>query len=78
MDEDLLARCQRAELEAAKSRSALHAIQNPLETISNLSFLACHSIEHADKATNYLKALDEQVQKIAADLRQILGSRSKP
>jgi hypothetical protein len=74
MDDDLLARCLRAEQNAAESTRTLHAIQYPLETISNLSYLACHTLLQPEQSKAYLEALDTQVQAIAA----LLDARFRP
>jgi signal transduction histidine kinase len=61
-----------SELEKALSRQILRDIQAPLEAISNLSYLAAHRLGEPGTARSYLKALDDQVERIAARLRDYL------
>ena len=63
--DDLLARCLRAEENAAESTRTLYAIQYPLETISNLSFLVSRTLLQPEQSKAYLDALDMEVQVIA-------------
>ena len=57
-----------SELLVSKLRVAeekLGELQAPLETIANLSFLACESLKYPDQAKDYLRSLDEQIVRIA-------------
>ena len=69
MDDDLVTRCLRAEQDAAESRRILHAIQSPLEAISNLSYLACLTVHQPEQSKAYLAVLDQQVALIATLFR---------
>ena len=69
MDDDLATRCLRAEQDAGESRRLLHAIQSPLEAISNLSYLACLTVHQPEQSRAYLGVLDQQVALIATLFR---------
>ena len=59
---------------AGRCRRVLVAIQAPLETIGNLSFLAHHCADHPEKTRAYLRTLDDQVERIASLLREYFRS----
>lgn len=61
----LLSRLRIAEQKLALLEKKLRELQAPLETIANLSFLACESLKHPDQAMAYLLSLDEQIVRIA-------------
>ena len=56
----------------ARSRDVSLEFQVSLETISNLSFLAHECAEYPEKARAYLRALDEQVERLAGLMRKVL------
>ena len=60
-----LSRLRVTEETLALLEKKLREMQAPLETIANLSFLACESLKHPDQAMAYLLSLDEQIVRIA-------------
>ena len=62
-----------AEEKLALLEKKLCQMQAPLETIANLSFLACESVHYPDQAKGYLRSLDEQIVRIAG----LLSDRPK-
>ena len=55
----------------------LRESQAPLETVANLSFLACESVQNPEQAKYYLRILDEQILRIANLLSEYPTARAK-
>lgn len=50
-----------------------HEINNPLEAVTNLLYLASQSVEAESEARQYLKTAEEELERVAAMVRQTLG-----
>jgi PAS domain S-box-containing protein len=50
-----------------------HEINNPLEAVTNLLYLAAHSVEAESEAAQYLKTAEEELERITVMVRQTLG-----
>ncbi len=61
----LLSRLRIADEKLALLETAVCELQVPLETIANLSFLACESLKYPEQAEGYLRSLDKQIARIA-------------
>ena len=60
---------QEAESTTSSCHQVLASLIVPLETVSNLSFLAFRAAGETEKAESYLTALDQQVDRISVLLR---------
>jgi PAS domain S-box-containing protein len=50
-----------------------HEINNPLEAVTNLLFLASHSMEAGSEPWQYLKTAEDELERVATMVRQTLG-----
>jgi PAS domain S-box-containing protein len=50
-----------------------HEINNPLEAVTNLLFLAKHSMEAGSEPWKYLKTAEDELERVATMVRQTLG-----
>ena len=71
MAELSLSRLRITEKKLALLEKKLRELQAPLETVANLSFLACESLQYPEQAKDYLRSLDEQIVRIADLLRSL-------
>ncbi len=51
----------------------MHEIRNPLEALSNLTYLANQEADHPDKVREYMQLADEKMNTVARIARQTLG-----
>jgi hypothetical protein len=56
----------------------MHEIRNPLEALSNLTYLANQEADHPDKVREYMQLADEQMNTVARIARQTLGKDAAP
>lgn len=67
---------RRSETLAATGRLAAtmaHEINNPLEAVTNLLYLACHDSEVSERARGHLLLADQELRRVSQLARQTLG-----
>jgi PAS domain S-box-containing protein len=73
--EEALRRNEKLATAGRLAATIAHEINNPLEAVMNLLYLAQHSPQHAE---NYLEQAEKEVQRVAAIAQQTLGFVREP